>query len=322
MSELSEIRWFFRTLYFIRTRAVGAKIVYALFPFVVVGIAAARFGIVKPEVGFAIERFVISLGFLGLLVAIGWREVKKYRRDRYAEALEDIHFIQHTLRDQLVALDEFELTGSTEFDRQAEIVQENLQKCLHRFGEIFSKLTGVKCRASIKMWETVEIDGKLEASVYTFMRDYGSSGSQFSNDIMRRHDGKDLLSKNADFKKVYLREQQFFFSNDLLSDEDYRNSRDETLPRVQPAWWMFWSKANWELPYRASIVWPIRWQNPRVSTAKATDVHTPAFLTIDTDKVGVFDKDFDSQLGAIMADSLYYMLIRLEDIVPEGDQDA
>ena len=260
-----------------------------------------------------LDRLVVSLGFFILLFGLLFREITRIRKEKYANIQEDLHGIQHAIRDQLTILDLMEGKSEDKILLHGSIVEKNVQDCLNRLATIFTLLTGTKCRATIKMIEAGEND---EPVVYTFMRDEDSERAHQFEDQSRRDGEEDLLDENTDFKFVFGTEgHRWFFCNDLPSQSNYLNSRDKNLANRNLAGYRaflnMWKPIDWNLPYSSTIVWPIR---QKQIPALNADFSFLGFLTIDSRHRGVFDERFDTHLGSGVADSLHYMLMRLIEV--------
>jgi len=269
-----------------------------------------------------IDRAVISIGFFVLLLGGIYREISRIRKEKYANVQEDIHGIQHVIRDQMTILKLMEDLSIEDRKLHAHIVRANLQECLNRLAAIFTLLTGTKCRSTIKMIEPgASTDQPV---VFTFMRDVDSERFFDSDDRARRDSGADLLADNTDFSVVFGESgERWFFCNDLPSRTNYRNSRDPNLIHRNLSGWRglgnLWHPVDWNLPYRANIVWPIR--QKQIKADLGSEFRFVGFLTIDSNHRGVFDVKFDPHLGASVADSLYYMLIRLDEVGSTDNED-
>jgi len=268
-----------------------------------------------------IDRVVISLGFFILLFGLIWRELSRIRKEKYANIQEDLHGIQHIIRDQFTILSLMEGASAQDRRLHAHVVRENVQECLNRFASIFTLLTGTKCRATIKMIEPGASPDK--PVVYTYMRDVDSERFFDADDLARRDAGSDLLEENTDFSFVFGEGgERWFFCNDLTAQSNYLNSRDPNLAKRNLSGFRgllnFWRPVDWNLPYRSNIVWPIR-QKP-IKADLGSEFRFVGFLTIDSRHRGVFDIKFDTHLGASIADSLYYMLVRLDEVGSAGGE--
>lgn len=269
-----------------------------------------------------LDRLVVSAGFFILLFGLLWREMTRIRKEKYANIQEDLHGIQHIIRDQLAILDLMDGRSRDDVMLHAHIVEGNLQECLNRFASIFALLTGTKCRAAIKMIEPGATPDK--PVVYTFMRDDDSERFSITDDQNRREAGVDLLEENTDFSSVFGEKgQRWYFCNDLPAQSNYENSKDKSLSKRNlsgfRAFMNVWKPVDWNLPYGSSIVWPIRHKG---NEPLGSDFSFLGFLTIDSRHRGVFDVKFDTHLGASVADSFHHMLVRLIEVgTKEGSDD-
>jgi hypothetical protein len=261
------------------------------------------------------DRAVVSLGFFILLGGLVFREISRIRKEKYANIQEDLHGISHTARDQLSLLNSMEGMGKEQIKLQEHIVNQNLQHCLNKFSSIFTLLTGTKCRASIKMIDYSR--DRTKPVVYTYMRDGDSHQSFVIDDERRKSNGMDLLGENSDFQIVFGEQgERWFFSNDLTTHGGYINSRAPNL-RVRNLTGLraiinIVRPVDWPLPYTSGIVWPIRQMPLRPNVG--TSYKLAGYLTIDSAHRGVFRKNFDTHLGAGVADCLYHMLVRQDEV--------
>jgi len=261
-----------------------------------------------------IDRLVVSVGFFILLFGLLWREMTRIRKEKFANIQEDLHGIQHVIRDQLTILELMEGRSEDEVRLHAHIVEQNVQECLNRFASVFTLLTGTKCRATLKMIEPGKTTDK--PVVYTFMRDIDSERFFKDDDDERRAKGADLLEDNTDFSSVFgTKGERWFFCNDLTAQTNYLNSRDKNLTKRDlaglRAFMNLWKPTDWNLPYSSTIVWPIRHKG---NVPLGAGFSFLGFLTIDSRHRGVFDIKFDTHLGASVADSFHHMLVRLIEV--------
>ena len=270
-----------------------------------------------------IDRIVISAGLFVLLFGLIFRERSQVRKQKYANIQEDLHDIQHTIRNQVTILRLMEGLPPSSRHVHRFLVRQNLRECLNSFASIFTHLTGTQCRATIKMIEPGAAHDEKPV-VYTLMRDSDSESAVGAEDAKRREKGQDLLEANTDFSTVFGESgQRWFFCNDLPALSSYMNSQAPNLSQrnlsgFRGALNAFWA-IDWTLPYRSNIVWPIR------QTAIVEEIDSEfrfvGFLTIDSPRKNAFDVKLDTYLGASVADSLYYMLVRLDEVGTTGGTD-
>lgn len=154
----------------------------------------------------------------------------------------------------------------------------------------YKRVTGKKCRACIK---TIYEDNKHIAYVSTYVRDSLSlevtrHGIKYQSDLL-------LDNSDFDFLSSPTQDKGYFFSNNL--QQDYRaniNSarpyKNTSLPKKP------FDPEKWPLPYKSSIVWPIR------------SGECIGFLALDTAETEAFIETRDIMFGQIVATHLYYII--------------
>jgi len=133
-----------------------------------------------------------------------------------------------------------------------------------------------------------------------------------------------LLDDNTDFKSLWYREVgaiRYFLSNDLVElyrDGKYENSSFEEVgtPTVTCHWQGFRFVKNWNLPYKSTIVLPIRYIPDNQIGEDINGDHKEyrfwGFLCVDCNSKNVFDKIYSPELGGAFADVLYMLFSQLE----------
>lgn len=239
--------------------------------------------------GMFLAYFVTLLFFLIIFT------FKFARKARYAEATKCIHDAIHTARDAYHYLD-----WCHSPDRE-KVVFDN-----HRFRELmvtaltsasaaFSLVSGLKCRTTIKVLGQND-DGTLYVS--TVARDTVSCG--LCKKIDDAEGKQHLVSKNTDFHLISEGNRPYFFNNNLPKYPNYLNTSQDIAS--------YGNNGKWNLPYKSSIVWPIRyvWEK---GEAAINDGEKPedfyAFLTVDSSSQEAFIEEFDVQMGAALADALF-----------------
>ena len=167
----------------------------------------------------------------------------------------------------------------------------------------FSMVAGARCRMSIKLLgrdDDAAEKGEGGFFVSTFARDALSHAVCKEQDEREGHDHS--VSENTDFRLILRRQRDYYFNGDVSETRDYENSRLKN-PQVN-------SQGSWQLPYKATIVWPIRYVLTRSETevaqgAQFRDQDLYGFLTVDCNARNVFEERYDVQLGAALADSLF-----------------
>lgn len=238
----------------------------------------------------------ITVFLVLLIVYVIIQEYRFLRKSRYADAMSSIHSCVHHLRDN-----HFE---NIDKDRDC---KKALEAVVTSFANAFSLTTLVHCRACIKLIEKrnksdrefqklKDVNERVKyLYISTFCRDANTSSLQSKKPIDSR---VHPVNGNTDFSKLYLNvDERCFFNNDLSLLSNYQNSS---------------MTAGKELPYRSTIVWPIR------RTISRQDEDTKGifnleqdiigFLCVDSAKKNAFRKTYDFEMGAIVADSLFIFL--------------
>lgn len=224
---------------------------------------------------------VFAVYIYSLAVALVLREIHFSRKSRYAEAIENLHACSHKLRDAADAIK----------SNNDELAFESIKESLIPFASAFSLITGTHCRACIKsiVREDKEYGSNPDISTETFCRSETSSADMPKN--------KALIQSNSDFIDLFSYKKTSHFSNDLSKDNPYLNSNWPTDSEERKKF-----IKHKQYPYISTIVWPIRSRtgegNPLVI----------AFLCVDSKITNIFDRRYDIEMGAIIADTLYTIL--------------
>lgn len=239
----------------------------------------------------------LSVFCISLIIYVIIQEYRFLRKARYAEAMSSIHGCVHLLRDYHF--------GFENIDKEVNC-KKALTEVVTSFTNAFSLATGAHCRACIKTIEMRHIKEKpfqklkdinervKHLYISTFCRDTNTSlsPSKKSNDTCIHP-----IISNTDFSELYLDiDNRCFFHNDLSTLHNYQNS----------------SMKIGELPYRSTIVWPIRRilseQDKDTKAISNQEQDIIGFLCIDSAKKNAFRKTYDFEMGAIVADSLFVFL--------------
>ena len=232
---------------------------------------------------------------IGITAAGGYVvfEMKKreFREVRYARALESAHKSHHLLRD--ASYERYIAHGSQAAWKP--IVEESLRA----FSESFSIATGAPCHATIKI--VADPSGGAAASqsvndyiVETFARSsprqHVQRGGVPANTVGRNTDFRALFSPDAD--------NRCWYHNDLLQLDDavYDNPHWPERPSVR------------NVPYRSTMVWPIRKVLRQSSPTTPQELYLRGFLTVDSKEPNILDYDRHFDLGAAYADNLVPVL--------------
>jgi len=239
------------------------------------------------------------LYFLILLVYLGFITFRYSRKARYAEATEAVHNALHAARDAYHYLEWCRSPEKENIQFDEKRCCDALRIVLTAVSTAFSITSGTRCRATLKVIGQDEND---DLYVVTKARD---SVSHANCEHLDRGEGRrHLIKKNTDFHLIVEGKHNYFFCNNLQKYPDYLNTNYDEYSKTQ--------KKPWPLPYRSTIVWPIRY----VWTKEERDEHGEiscnddlyAFLTVDSSAPNAFNERHDFQMGAGLADALFPVL--------------
>ncbi len=280
----------------------------------------------KKFVGFSENAFetiltlTISIGFVLLLLFLVVREIMSIRKEKYANITEKHHFCFHTARDIETFLNEINSASLTEDDKKHIFTAtvNGYIKILDSVTMIYSMLTGTRCRATIKT--IYEKNDKL--FVRTLARDTDSYEHNFDTDKKRYDDDKDAIEENEDFELLYDEQQpgqSYFFCNNLIERRIYKISSFKVYgePNKEISWFDRLRCKGWTLPYRSAIVWPIQQKKNRYFAFN--EIGCIGFLAVDSESRGVFNKNWDTWIGAGIADILFHPINTMFNVLEERD---
>lgn len=224
------------------------------------------------------------------------------RRKAYCEALAGLHTISSSVA-ELSRVIEKEYADES---AQRELITRHLIGIMDRVSEIFTNITGSRCRATLKA-----IGGSPDtrkASTHTLAREEASYQLCREDDEIRSRLRFDEVSRNIHLiqlilsqgpHKAYFIRQDLptaYYCNDYFStsiDWHYNEMDEDAIPEKH-------GKPEYPLAYRSTIVWVIRGQ-----TDMDDERMIPlAFLAIDSPKTCMFIDDWDVELGAMVAAQL------------------
>ena len=242
-----------------------------------------------PEVQARIAYIALFFYVAGLFLFLLYFIYAYSRKSRYAEAMFCMHEAIHVLRDLTWYLQE---SSSTRAPYNKDRVKSGLQDVINSVSEAFGIVTGVRTRACIKM-----IGGEPgDEHVVTLCRDSGSASRSGKRDARESNFHK--LVENTDFRVIVEQHRDFYWSDNLAKHRDYSNTSVDKSPAYD---------GQWLLPYISTLVLPIRYTLPKAE-AEATGVssHTRylGFLCLDTLGRNSFNKRYDVQMAAAIADGL------------------
>jgi hypothetical protein len=216
--------------------------------------------------------------------------VREHADVRYGRCLEPLHLAHHLLRDASYA-------RYIAKAREAEW-KPLIEESLSQFQQAFSIAVGAPCHVSIKTVEDGESSGgrsdqsldKLIVATY--------ARSQQRPPRVRAGVQQNTVANNTDFRFLFSIEKnnRCWYHNDLLKLENYENPHwpDDPKPR--------------NVPYRATMVWPMRKILSEGSATDSIDQIVHGFLTIDSMEPNVLVYERHFPLGAGYADHLFGVL--------------
>lgn len=243
----------------------------------IIGIIIAIFS--TPTLASNVAILVFGAYIVMITALLVWREVVYSRKARYAESSSVMHQCIHQLRNAYCAIK----------NNNADFAFTSIRNSVVLFAQAFSLVTGTNCRACIK---TVFYQKEEKDGVYTrtFCRSNSSDLGDKDKELVP-------IKKNKDFYDLLTCKKTYFFSNDLSQLHGYFNSNwpddsEKTDSYIE----------NKEYEYISTIVWPIR------SLSASEKPIIIGFLCIDSKSREVFNKRYDIDTGAILADSLFHVL--------------
>jgi len=235
--------------------------------------------------------------FVVLLVFLIVFTFKFSRKARYAEATKCLHSALHSARDAYHYLDwcKSEDHNDVAFDENR--LCGYMRTTLTSIADAFTIVAGVRCRCSIKV---LGQNDKDQLFVKTLARDEVSLTECQQKD--RTETNTHLVTLNTDFNEIMSGNLDFFFEGDLTSYLNYTNTSMKKHDKMLGE--------KWSLPYKSTIVWPIRYvyNNNEIENGTGSQEDLYGFLTIDSSSVNAFIKRYDVQMGALLADALFPVL--------------
>lgn len=249
---------------------------------------------------------VISLGLLA------WQECRYARKTKYAEGLFYIHSVVHRLRDSFVLFNNYSASDTGSRTLINKEIFDEVTKAITTFANAFSLIKSVKCRACIKLIRIDETPKKYELLtkeerekilyVETWIRDSDSEINAHSDEP------KHWICGNTDFYRLFSaknpKTNNYFIENNLPKRHNYKNTSFQMYGEPD---------GKWTLPYKSTIVWPIRRMTLREnhdSEQLSDNQDVLGYLCIDSNVKDIFNDSYDIHFGAIVADSLFVFLRR------------
>jgi hypothetical protein len=249
----------------------------------------------KPE----LRELILLIAFVTysviLLIFLIYFTFTYSRKARYAEATKCMHTALHAARDAYHYLD-----WCRSKDHDDVVFDENrlcmyMKTVLTSISEAFSIVAGVKCRVSIKVLGQ-NTDNQLY--VRTLARDEVSQTQCDKRDLSESN--KHLVTKNTDFHLITEGLSDYFFEGDLEHYPNYMNTSIDEHDGLRGQ--------KWSLPYKSTIVWPIRYvfnRHERDDSQGNCQEDIYGFLTVDSSSKNAFSERYDVQMGATLADALF-----------------
>lgn len=265
---------------------------------------------------------ILLLIFFILLIE---QEFRYSRKARYAEAIVYMHSIIHRLRDNFHTLNKIDSSPPETRQEYIDKARIEMIAVITSFANAFTLITGAKCRSCIKLLqldETKVLDKLNEDEkkqvfyVKTWARD---ADSMLSQEIQTEGEPLHWVYENTDFTFLFETKSpakdNYFFSNDLTDEYGYNNTSFQLYGKPEFVNVLRIKKVKkWPLPYRSTIVWPIR----RITDIKHDQEKDQflakqdaiGYLCIDSYARGVFNRRYDFHLGALVADAIFIYLRR------------
>lgn len=256
--------------------------------------------------------FLILFGvyFLILLIFQIFSTYTYSKTTRYAEAYNYLHEAIHLARNAYHYLEQCYSPEQPQTHFEKELFREYMISVLSAASAAFSLVTGVRCRTSIKVlgYKVLENHEK-ELFISTLARDRVSMDRHGYRD--RNEGSRHSVQYNDDFSFIMGNRAHHFFSNNLKKISNYFNTSiaHKVYDRQD------WIVEDWCLPYVSTIVWPIRYlsrgdeyqESSQENNHNDQDIYY-GFLTVDSAYKNVFNKQYDTEMGAALADAIFSVL--------------
>lgn len=216
--------------------------------------------------------------------------IREHADIRYGRCLEPLHLSHHLLRD-------------ASYKRYIERASERewkalVEQSLFQFQRAFSIATAAPCHATIKTVTDKESGSGTSNQSLEKLKVDTFARSQRRDPNKRPGIGDNTVANNTDFRILFSREKnnRCWYHNDLLELENYENPHWPEDPRPK------------NVPYRATMVWPIRKIVSDESPTANIDHIVHGFLTIDSlePQILLYERHFP--MGAAYADHLFSVL--------------
>jgi hypothetical protein len=234
--------------------------------------------------------YIFGLYITILATSLAWREFVYSRKARYAEASVNLHHCAGLLRDAHDAISR----------SNREQVDDRVRDSLIAFADAFSLITGANCRACIKT--IVAETGGVSGGEPNFM----TETLRRSTTALRGEADKPApIRENTDFLVLFDGRQEYFLSHDLTEERAYMNSNWPNNPDERAEF----IRAR-KFKYITTLVWPIK-----IAPLSGTKPNVIGFLCVDSLTRHIFERRYDTELGAAIADMLYPLLLRYREML-------
>jgi len=236
-------------------------------------------------------------------------------RYRYANVVHFFHYVNHIMRDYIATMIR-EGTTTPLIHEHTSHLDEELQNIVTAIADCFWVVTGQRCRCCIKALETkTSPQSSQPLCVRTIARDKVS--------VLHSHDDSvsHAIVNNTDFCNLMYPTQQYhrgYVANNIPALFLQRAYNNTSIPKdYQPNVNYFQRIRNWPLPYRSTLVVPIRYISvflPPKEREEAIPSHWTywGFLCIDSNHNNVFlDPDL-LELAGGFADGIYSFISTVE----------
>lgn len=240
--------------------------------------------------------------FAVLLIFLILFTFKFARKSRYSEATKCLHSALHASRDAYHYLDWCKSDDHKKIQFNEKQLCSYMKTTLTSIADAFTIVTGVRCRCSIKV---LGQDDKNQLFVKTLARDEVSRTECKQKDSSETN--AHLVSLNTDFCEITEGNLDYFFVGNLTKYVNYTNTSMKKHNGFRGK--------KWTLPYKSTIVWPIRYVYDEFETGNGNDTNENdtnedlyGFLTVDSSSMNAFIERYDVQMGALLADALFPVL--------------
>jgi hypothetical protein len=271
---------------------------------------------------------VVLMAFL--IIGWGYREYEFGRKARYAAGLRSAHAIMHSIRNsctfQFAVYERLGSIGVGELRLLQEKCRNEIIHILDNIKNVFELATSVQCRATIKVFNEGD-DGTIY--VNTLVRDKNSQIEWEKLDRKRANENNDPILDNPYFYKIAFDEEfphPYIMVNDIGAEPEYLTTSaraydrafDMDMGRVSLRRRLLGKKPTWPLPYKSTLTYAIQQSDdPNLGIGETEVV---AFLAVDSPSRNVFDRRWDIDLMAALADSLFHTIYTYADIQEHLDR--